>query len=104
MQQTIISYLLLPVWCFLGVLVSYYIKKHHWAWILSIPISIPTTFSWSIIVRNNVLPLSIASGIYDTIITVSYVIIFILFGEQITFTQVIGVLLAVFGIILMSIK
>lgn len=70
---------------------------------MNVPLSIPTTFAWSIIVRNGKLPLSAASGIYDTIVTVSYVLIFVAFGETMTAIQWVGISLAIIGIILMAI-
>ena len=94
----------LPIISVIGAIFSKKIKTTQGnKYFFLIPItSVLTGLTWAAISKYTPMSLSVATIIFDTIMSLSYFFAFIVLGEAISLTQGIGVIMAIVALILLS--
>lgn len=104
MRIDILMLLCLPFICALSAYFSKKIKvtqSNKYYFIIPI-MSIMNGLAWTTISKYTSMSLSVATIVFDTLMSLSYFFAFILLGEAITLSQGIGVVLAIASMILLS--
>jgi drug/metabolite transporter (DMT)-like permease len=99
-----LAFVLLP---FLAVAGAWFSRKikfagGHWSITLMLVISLLSSIAWILISKYTKMSLALATIIFDAVCGLSYFLAFVAMGESVTPLQGFGVVLAMIGMVLMS--
>lgn len=104
MRIDLLMFCFVPIVSVVGAVLSRQLKlTQNNVYLFMIPIaSIFTSLTWALISKYTKISLSVATIIFDSILSISYFLAFVFLGEAITTTQIIGVILAITSMVLLS--